>query len=91
MTYVPDLAQTEIVVSVGYLSREYGYTRGEVSDLVFDRLVKLAQVEFRNPTSILGPMIATSVRADRNRLRRNSTGVAFGVLNLATKTSGCRA
>lgn len=54
MTYIPDLTQREIVVSVGYLSREYGYTRGQVSDLVFECLVKLTHVDFRNITGYLG-------------------------------------
>jgi hypothetical protein len=54
MTYIPDLMQEGIVVRVGYLSREHEYARGEVSDLVFESLVRLGQVQFPNCTDYLG-------------------------------------
>lgn len=42
MVYEPDLAQTGPVKSVGYLSRDRDYPKGETSDSVFDRLALLA-------------------------------------------------
>ena len=41
MGYIPDLAQTGPVISVGYLSREHDYPKGETSEAVFDRLGSL--------------------------------------------------
>src|SRR5215470_10162475 len=42
MAYQPDLAQTGLFNSVGYLSRDHDYPKGETSDLVFDRLAIFA-------------------------------------------------
>jgi hypothetical protein len=44
MTYSPDLAEGGPVKSVGYLTRDREYPQGEVADLVFDRLVRLAKL-----------------------------------------------
>jgi hypothetical protein len=41
MAYQPDLAQTGPIKSVGYLSRDRDYPKGETSDSVFDRLALL--------------------------------------------------
>lgn len=42
MVYQPDLAQTGPLKSVGYLSRNRDYPKGETSDSAFDRLSLLA-------------------------------------------------
>lgn len=42
MAYPSDLAQTGPVKSVGYLSRDRDYSKGETSDSVFHRLALLA-------------------------------------------------
>ena len=42
MTYQPDLVQTGPYKSVGYLSRDREYPKGEISYSVFDRLVLFA-------------------------------------------------
>jgi hypothetical protein len=44
MTYLPDLAQNSTVQSVGYLSREHDFCKGETSEAVFDRLASLAML-----------------------------------------------
>lgn len=41
MTYLPDLAETGNVRSVGYLSPEHDYPQGETSEAIFDRLASL--------------------------------------------------
>jgi hypothetical protein len=43
MVYVPDLAETGSLKSVGYLSRNHDYLKGETSDEMFARLVCLAK------------------------------------------------
>ena len=46
MTYSPDLEQqTGPVKTVGYLSREHDYPKGETSDLMFDRLTSLVRLD----------------------------------------------
>ena len=44
MTYSPDLEQRGSVRTVGYLSRDHDYPKGEISEAVFDRLGILAQL-----------------------------------------------
>jgi len=39
---LPDLAQNGLVKSVGYLSREHDFSKGEISEVVFERLASLA-------------------------------------------------
>jgi hypothetical protein len=43
MAYVPDLAETGSLKSVGYLSRNHDYPKGETSDEMFARLICLAK------------------------------------------------
>lgn len=43
MVYVPDLAETGSLKSVGYLSRKHDYPKGETSDEMFARLFCLAK------------------------------------------------
>jgi hypothetical protein len=54
MAYEPDLATTGLfgiqapVKSVGYLSREHDYPKGDVSDAVFDRMASLVLLHLLN-------------------------------------------
>ena len=43
MVYTPDLTQAGPLKSVGYLSREHDFPRGQISETVFDGLVRLAR------------------------------------------------
>jgi hypothetical protein len=45
MAYVPDLAETGAIKSVGYLSQEHAYPKGETSEAVFDRLASLVLLD----------------------------------------------